>query len=98
MTEDTFKKTDWKEVFSYYRRWNKADLQGKLRDAGKKGPDQKWQEFLSIMEFGMMIRPNPSKHEQRQEIRTQNRYYQRIQRFEKWRQDHGKSFHAGITP
>lgn len=97
MAVNPSEKTAWKEVFSYYRLWNKAELQRKIQDAGRKKQEQKWQEFLSIMEFGMMIKPNPSEQEHHQKIGTLNRYYQRIQRFEEWRLHHGKS-DTGITP
>lgn len=89
-------KTVYQEVLRQYSAWNRSELKRKIQEAGTKSSNQKWQEYLAIMEFGMMIKPHPSKHEERQKMEILNRYYQRIQQFEKWRQ-HVKS-DQGITP
>jgi hypothetical protein len=84
-------KTAWQATLAQYRAWNDAEWCERVRNAGKKSPAQKWHEFLDLMEFGMQIKPQPSKHEQRQKMEMWNQYYQRIQRFEAWRKRHGNS-------
>jgi len=88
---DKIDKTAWQATLAQYRAWNEAEWREKVRNAGKKSPSQKWREFLDLMEFGMQIKPHPSEHEQRQKITMFNQYYERIQRFEAWRQQHGNS-------
>ncbi len=92
----TLDKSTWKKILGHYRAWDEAELWARIRDAGKKTDEQRWQEFLSIIEFGMMIKPQPGRQEQCQKIEMLNRYYQRIRRFEEWRKRHGKS-DLGVT-
>jgi hypothetical protein len=86
----------YQEVLRQYREWNRSELKRKIHEAGTKTSDQKWREYLAVMEFGMMIRPQPSRHEERQKTEMLNLYYRRIQKFEEWRR-HGKS-DQGIAP
>lgn len=78
------------ETLACYRAWNEAERQQQLRNAGKKPPDQKWREYLELMELGLAIKPEPSQHEQRQKVDMLNRYYEQIQRFEARSASHGK--------
>jgi len=50
---------------------------------------EKWQKFLAIMEFGLMIKPMPSEHEQRQKVEMLNKYLEAIQLFEERRKPRG---------
>lgn len=84
-------KTAWQATLAQYQAQNEAEFLAQVRNAGKKTPAQKWQEFLDLMEFGMQIKPYPSEQEQRQKIEMLNRYYERIQRFEARRKRHGNS-------
>lgn len=88
---DKINKTAWKETLALYQAWNEAEFRERIRNAGKKTPLQKWREFLAIMEFGLMIKPQPSEHEQRQKIEMLNQYYERVQYFERRRSQVGKS-------
>ena len=94
---NTIDKTAWQATLAQYRAWNDAVWQEKVRNAGQKSPAQKWREFLDLMEFGMQIKPRPSAHEQRQKIAMLNRYYERIQRFETWREQHGNASEEGAA-
>ena len=73
------------ETLAYYQAWNKAERQERLRCAGGKSSEQKWREYLDIMELGLAIKPEPSIHEQRQKVEMLNRYYEQIQQFEERR-------------
>jgi hypothetical protein len=79
-----------KETLAQYQAWNDAEQRDKFRNAGKKTSEQKWQEYLDIMELGMAIKPEPSLHEHRQKITVLNHYYEKIQTFEKRRAHHTK--------
>jgi hypothetical protein len=85
MSKPTF--TLW-ETLAHYRAWNTAKHQETRRKAGQKPPEQKWQEYLNLMELGMTIKPQPSLHEQRQKWDVLNRYYAQLQRFEARRTSH----------
>ena len=83
-------KAAWQTTVEQYRAWNEAELRGNIRNAGKKSQLQKWREFLTIMEFGFMLKLKPSQHEQQQKIEMLNRYYELMQRFQTRRMGHGK--------
>lgn len=88
---DKIDKAAWKETLAHYRAWNEAEFLERIQNAGKKTPAQKWWEFLAIMEFGLMIKSQPSEHEHRQKIEMLNQYYERIKYFEKRRSQVGKA-------
>ena len=76
---------------AHYRAWNEAEFRERIQNAGEKTPLQKWREFLVIMEFGLMIKPQPSEDEQYQKVEMLNQYYERIKYFEMRRSQTGKS-------
>ena len=84
-------KIAWRETLAHYKDWNEAEFRDRIKNAGKKTPAQKWQEFLAIMEFGLMIKPQPSDHEHRQKIEMLNQYYERVQYFERRKSQRRKS-------
>ena len=73
----------------HYQAWNEAELIERIRQAGQKSPIQKWIEFLALMEFGLQIKPEPSKYEQKQKMMMLTKYYQAIEKLEQWREKHG---------
>jgi len=82
ITVNTREKATWQTTVAHYRAWNEAEFRANVRNAGKKTLLQKWREFLAIMEFGLMLKPTASQHEQRQKVEMLNRYYEQIHRFE----------------
>jgi hypothetical protein len=84
-------KTAWQTTLAQYRAWNEAEFRANVRNARKKSLLQKWQEFLAIMDFGLMLKPMPSKHEQHQKVEMLNRYYEQMQRLAMRNVPHGKS-------
>ena len=86
-----------KEAVACYQVWNDAELQERLRHAGEKTLEQKWREYLDLMEFGMQIKPSPSVHEQRQKVEMLNHYYEQIQLFEARRKERGKSSEKSVA-
>ncbi|GAK61297.1 hypothetical protein U27_01197 [Candidatus Vecturithrix granuli] len=87
MNKNTF---TLQEILACYRAWNEAERHEQIRNAGKKPLEQKWQEYLELMAFGLALKPTPSQHEQRQKVESLNRYYEQIQRFEVRRASHRK--------
>jgi hypothetical protein len=86
---DEKEKLQWKTTLAHYQAWNDAEFKTRVQNAGKKSLAEKWQEFLAIMEFGLMIKPIPSEHEQRQKVEMLNRYIEAIQLFEERRKQRG---------
>ena len=86
-----------KETLACYQAWNDAEFHERLRHAGEKTLEQKWREYLDLMEFGMQIKPSPSVHEQRQKVEMLNHYYEQIQLFEARRKERGKSSEKSVA-
>jgi len=84
----------WQTALQQYQQWNEITYQQRKQPQDKA---KKWQEFLTLIEFGLKIKPEPSVHEQRQRVETLNFYYQQIAQFEQRRQRHGQSHAISIT-
>ncbi|MCI0514953.1 hypothetical protein L0128_17195 [candidate division KSB1 bacterium] len=74
-------KAMWRTVVAQYRAWNEAKFRAEVRNAGTKSPQQKLEEFMALMEFGLMLKPMPSPHEQRQKVEMLNRGCELMQLF-----------------
>jgi hypothetical protein len=79
---DDKEKAMWRTNVAHYRAWNEAEFHAAVRNAGTKSLPQKWEEFMAMMEFGLMLKPMPSPYEQRQKVEMLNRYCEQMQRFE----------------
>lgn len=73
-----------------YSEWNQVELQERVRNAGKLTPQQGWRHYVGLWEFCMKIAPQPSQQQRQQRIADLELYYQRMQKIEAWRQEHGK--------
>jgi hypothetical protein len=80
-----------KETLAQYKALDTHEFHRKIRDAGKKNLLQKWREYLTIMDFGLKIKPVPSINEQKQKIEMLNDYYEKIKLFETRKSRVGKS-------
>jgi hypothetical protein len=91
----TLDKNILREALAHYQAWNEAKFTDRVRRAGQKSQEQKWREYLALMEFGLQIRPQPSKSQQRRKVEVLERYYRLIQQFEKRRGQGGQSAQEG---
>jgi hypothetical protein len=78
-------KAAWRDTVAQLRAWNKAIQELRFRQAGSKSRQERWREFLEIMEFGLKLRPYPSRHEHQAKGEMLENYYHRMRRFEQWR-------------
>jgi hypothetical protein len=84
-------RTLWREAMAQYRAWNEAKFVEQVLTAGQKTPAQKWREYQDLFAFGRRIKPEPSLWEQKQVADAWARYYERIQRLERWRRGRGRT-------
>jgi hypothetical protein len=80
-----------RESLAQYEVRNSQEFHQKIKSAGKKSDLQKWQEFLSIMDFGLKIKPIPSKKENQQKLEMLNNYINKMKLFETRKSQSGKS-------
>ena len=59
-------------------------------NAGKRTPLECWQAYVAWWEFLMSIAPPISEAQQARRLADWAEYYERIQKFEAWRKEHGK--------
>lgn len=78
-------KAAYRDTLAQLREWNKAEQELRSLQAGRKSQQQRWREFLEIMEFGLRLRPFPSRHEQLAKVEMLENYHQRMRRIEQWR-------------
>jgi len=81
--------TIWQEAIAQYRAWNDDVLASQVLQTPKKTPAEKWRAYQDLYAFARKIRPQPSLWEQEQTAQAWATYYERIQRFERWRQERG---------
>lgn len=67
-----------REALAQYRAWNEAEFVEQVRNAGKKTPAEKWQEYQEA--FARL--PKPSPEEQRRKMEEIKAYYASMRRFE----------------
>ena len=74
-----------------YRQWNKDELAARIRDAGSLTPEEAWRRYCDLVEFCWKICPEQSERQREQKLQALDRYYERVQRFEAWRRERGKT-------
>lgn len=84
-------RTIWREAMAHYRAWNEAKFVEQVLTAGQKTPAERWREYHDLFAFGRRIKSEPSLWEQKQVADAWTTYYERIQRFEQWRQQRGRT-------
>jgi hypothetical protein len=75
----------YRQAYEHYRQWNEAELIARAREAGKLSPQELWQRYLALIDFGLSTSPQPSPWQREQKLEYFARYYENIQRLEKWR-------------
>ena len=80
----------WQEAIVHYEAWNEAKLRQDALNAGKKTPQQKWEEYKGLFAFARRIKPEPSEREHRKHVEEWDGYHESIVRFEEWRKRGGR--------
>ncbi|MBN1890146.1 MAG: hypothetical protein JW850_19265 [Thermoflexales bacterium] len=81
----------YKRMYAAYRQWNKAELAEQVRNAGQLAPAQAWRRYVELVELCWKLSPPQSEAQQKQKTAELARYYERVQKLEAWRREHGKT-------
>jgi hypothetical protein len=81
----------YRNAYRLYREWNEEELQWRVRNAGKLTPQAAWRKYVDLWEFCMKIAPPPSEQQLKKRAIEQKDYYDRMRKFESWRNRHGKT-------
>lgn len=77
----------YRQAYQAFREWSKAYERVRARE--HLSPAELWQRYVALVEFCWRLCPQPSAHQRSEKIAALNRYYERVQRLEHWRQAHG---------
>jgi len=83
-------------AYDTYRQWNLAERAERAYHAGTRSSLSCWKEYVAWWEFIMRIAPEISDSQQCKRLAEWVDYYDRIQRFEAWRKEHGKTARSGV--
>lgn len=81
----------YRNAYRLYREWNEEELQWRVRNAGKLTPQEGWRKYVDVWEFCMKIAPPQSDIQLKLRALERQTYYDRMQKFESWRNRHGKT-------
>jgi hypothetical protein len=82
-------KSLYRQAQEWYRQWNVAKRKARWEVAGKLSPQEAWQQYVDLWEFGWRTNVQPSQHQIRQKIEALERYYDRVAKLEAWRRARG---------
>ena len=80
----------YRQVYESYKEWNEAKLRDRVRDAHTITPAEAWRRYVDLWEFGMKFAQPKSKAQQALDFEEWAEYDRKMERFEAWRQAHGK--------
>lgn len=79
-----------REAQAAYRQWNEDELRDRLHAVNKPSAQDAWRQYVALVEFCWKLAPEQSEWQQTQKQEILLRQYERMQRFEAWRQQRGK--------
>lgn len=74
----------YRQSYEQLRQWNQAQLKERAQTAGQRDPQQGWQEFVDLWEFGRQIGVKQSQWQRQDKLAALARYYERVQKLEIW--------------
>jgi len=86
----TIDKDLYRKAFDEYRQWNESELRERIRNAGKRTPQEGWEIYLSLWRFSQKMGFEVSEYQRRQKLEALELSYSRVQKMEAWRKTRGK--------
>jgi hypothetical protein len=79
----------YRQAREWYRQWNAAEQKARWDEAGILSPQEAWEQYVNLWEFGWRMNVQPSQHQIRQKLEALERYYERVAKLEAWRRSRG---------
>jgi hypothetical protein len=79
----------YRQAQEWYRQWNVAERKARWEEAGKRSPQEAWEQYVDLWEFGWRTNVQPSQYHIRQKIESLERYYECVAKLEAWRRSRG---------
>jgi hypothetical protein len=81
----------YRRAYELHRQWNHAERVERAYNAGQRSPLECWKQYIAWWQFLMRISPEPSLAQRERRFQDWYSYYERIQKLEVWRKEHGNS-------
>jgi hypothetical protein len=81
----------YRKAYAALREWSEAERIERIRDARRLTPQERWQQFVDLVDFGLRIAPPESERLRDQKMAALDRYYERVRRMEAGRHARGKA-------
>lgn len=81
----------YRQARRWYQEWNRAEAIARARNAMNLTPQQRWDQFVDLWEFGWQMRRPTSGWARQEKLETLDRYYKRVQALESWRRTRGRA-------
>jgi hypothetical protein len=75
----------YRQAQEWYSQWNVAERKARWEEAGMISPQEAWEQYVDLWEFGWRINAQPSQRQMRQKMESLERYYERVAKLEAWR-------------
>lgn len=75
----------YRQAYEHYRQWNEAELIDRVQNAGRLSPQELWERYLALTDFGLSLAPHPSAWQRRQKLDQLAQHYEDLQKLESWR-------------
>jgi hypothetical protein len=79
----------YRQAQEWYHQWNEAERKARWEEAGMLSPQEAWEQYVDLWEFGRQTKVQPSQHQIRQKVESLERYYDRLAKLEAWRRSRG---------
>jgi hypothetical protein len=80
----------YRQAYEWYREWNQAELIWRVRDAGKRSPQETWRQYVGLWSFSRKLSPKASQAQRKLRLAQWEEYYTRVKTLENWRQRLGR--------
>jgi hypothetical protein len=81
----------YKKAYEGYRQWNIAEQVDRLYQARSRPAGEGWKQYQALVEFLWELRPHQSPWQRDEKLASLSLYYERVQKLEVWRREHGKT-------
>jgi hypothetical protein len=72
-------------AYAQYREWNRAEATARARHARELPAVETWHRYAALVELCWRLSPEQSARQRRQRLADWDRYYERVERLERWR-------------
>ena len=81
----------YRKAYASLREWSEAERLERIRDARRLTPQERWQQFVDLVDFSLRIAAPESEEIRSRKMAALDRYYERVRRMEAGRRARGKA-------